>query len=138
MNAQDIWNTYRKKFQLTDTVCDMIIMMRSGNSNILAKNMESSGLIGMEMLLHVAYHEQQYDLCKFLLENGAESNSRSFIPNPSFTELNTLLSNYKIHDDDKESFYQDLSWLVNELSTMSYTRENVGILRNIICHSNFH
>jgi hypothetical protein len=137
MNAQDIWNTYRQTFKLDDNIRGMILNMKSGDSNILAKNMQSSGLLGMEMLLSTAYNEQQYDLCEFLLENGAKLNCRVFIPNPTFTDLNNLLSKYKIHDKRAQEFYNDLRQFITNTSQLEYTKDNHDALNNIYCKLGF-
>ena len=137
MIAQEIWNTYRMKFKLDDIIKNMILVMKSEYSNVMADWMQSSGLLGMEMLLTKAYDEQQYNLCEFLLENGAELNTRPFIPNPKLTELNNLLSKYKIHDKSKQDFQKDLIDFITDISQMPYTRENVHTLDNLRRHVGF-
>jgi hypothetical protein len=123
MNAQDIWNLYRhNKYQLDDRIKNMILEMKREKSNILAGDMYSSGSLGMEMLLLRSYNELQYELCYFLLENGAELNRVTFIKNPGFTKLNQLLENYQVQNEEKRVFYKELLNKISKYSEMEYIK----------------
>jgi hypothetical protein len=125
MIAQDIWNEYRNSsFQLNSKIEDMIIDMKGENSNILAEYMNSSGPLGMSMLLSKAYNEQQYDLASFLLKNGAEIDRINVIKNPEFLRLNQLFDNYSFKNNHKECFYKDLRDIISLFSSMEYTDLN--------------
>jgi hypothetical protein len=123
MNAQDIWNLYRhNKYQLDDMIKNTILEMKREKSNILAGDMGSSGSFGMEMLLLRSYNELQYDLCYFLLENGAELNRVTFIKNPGFTKFNQLLENYQVQNPEKRVFYKELLNKISQYSEMEYIK----------------